>query len=68
MKAVVLNKLGGPEVLRTTDIPKPSQPSADEVIVHLKAAGVNFAETMARRGIYGWYPKKKGFVLGLDGA
>ncbi|MHA2225721.1 MAG: quinone oxidoreductase family protein [Candidatus Hodarchaeales archaeon] len=67
MKAVVLNKLGGPEVLRTIDIPKPSQPDSNEVIIQLKAAGVNFAETMARRGIYGWVPKKKGFILGLEG-
>ncbi|MHA1450472.1 MAG: quinone oxidoreductase family protein [Candidatus Hodarchaeales archaeon] len=68
MKAIVLDKTGGPEVLKVSDIPEPRKPSAGEVLIHLKAAGVNFAETMARRGIYGWVPSKTGFVLGLEGS
>ncbi|MFW9992550.1 MAG: zinc-binding alcohol dehydrogenase family protein [Candidatus Odinarchaeota archaeon] len=68
MKAVFLSKLGGPGVLKTTSIPDPKPVQNDEVLVHLKAAGVNYAETLARRGLYGWTPRKKDFILGLEGA
>ena len=43
MKAVRIEEFGGPEVLRTTDIPTP-EPGDDEVLVELRASGVNRAD------------------------
>lgn len=68
MKAVVLKKLGNPSVLKTSEVPDPSPPSSNEVLIRIKAAGLNFAETLMRRGLYQWVPQKKGFILGMEGA
>jgi NADPH:quinone reductase-like Zn-dependent oxidoreductase len=51
MRAVVITKHGGPEVLRVEERPDP-QPGPDEVAIEVKAAGLNFAEVMARMGLY----------------
>jgi NADPH:quinone reductase len=51
MKAVVVARAGGPEVLEVRDVPEPvAQPG--EVIVRVEAVGVNFADTMSTRGVY----------------
>jgi NADPH2:quinone reductase len=51
MKAVVVTRLGGPEVLEVRDVPDPvAKPG--EVIVRVEAAGVNFADTLSTRGAY----------------
>jgi NADPH:quinone reductase-like Zn-dependent oxidoreductase len=51
VKAVVLTKPGGPEVLQVQDLPDPPV-GPGEVRVATKAAGINFADLMARVGIY----------------
>lgn len=51
MRQIVITKAGGPEVLRLETAPDPV-PSAGEVVVEVKAAGVNFADILARRGQY----------------
>ena len=51
MKAVVVTRLGGPEVLEVRDVPDPSA-KPGEVIVRVEAVGVNFADTMSTRGSY----------------
>ena len=51
MKAVVLTKAGGPEVLQVQERPDPPV-GPGEVRVATKAAGINFADLMARVGIY----------------
>ena len=56
MKAVVITRLGGPEVLEVRDIPGPI-PGAGEELVRIEAAGVNFADTMASSGGYPGIPK-----------
>jgi NADPH:quinone reductase len=56
MKAVVITRLGGPEVLEIRDVPEPT-PSAGEELVRVQAAGVNFADTMAAAGGYPGTPK-----------
>ena len=49
MKAVVVARAGGPEVLEVRDVPDPvAQPG--EVIVRVEAVGVNFADTLSTRG------------------
>lgn len=51
MKAAVVARVGGPEVLEIRDMPDPiAQPG--EVIVRVEAVGVNFADTMSTRGVY----------------
>jgi len=52
MQAIVINKFGGPEQLVLRDIPKP-QPQAGEVLIKVKAFGINRAETYMRRGLWG---------------
>jgi NADPH:quinone reductase-like Zn-dependent oxidoreductase len=48
MKAVVVTRSGGPEVLEVRDMPDP-QPKAGEVIVRVEAVGINFADTLSTR-------------------
>jgi NADPH:quinone reductase-like Zn-dependent oxidoreductase len=52
MKAVVFEEHGGPEVLRYTDIPDP-EPAPHEVLIEVRAAGANFNDIWARRGMPG---------------
>ena len=51
MKAVVITRHGGPEVLRVEDRPEPAV-RPGEVRIAVRAAGINFADLMARSGIY----------------
>jgi NADPH:quinone reductase-like Zn-dependent oxidoreductase len=51
MKAVVLTRTGGPEVLKVQERPDPPV-AAGEIRIAVRAAGVNFADTMARVGFY----------------
>jgi NADPH2:quinone reductase len=56
MKAVRFHELGGPEVLRFEDAPDPS-PGPGEVLIRVRAAGVNFADTMTTEGRYYLRPR-----------
>src|SRR5689334_16398867 len=56
MRAVWLTKAGGPEVLTVRETPDPS-PGRGEVRIRVRAAGLNFAEVMARQGLYSDAPK-----------
>ena len=51
MRAVVIPKAGPPEVLTVEERPDPPV-TAGEVRIAVKAAGINFADTMARAGTY----------------
>ena len=51
MKAAVITRYGGPEVLQVRDVTRP-QPNPGQVLVRVEAAGVNFADIMAARGGY----------------
>ena len=51
MVAVVITRAGPPEVLRVEERPDP-QPGPGQVAIDVRAAGVNFADTMARVGLY----------------
>ena len=51
MKAVVVTRAGGPEVLEVRDVLEPV-PKPGEVVVRVEAVGVNFADTMSTRGVY----------------
>jgi NADPH:quinone reductase-like Zn-dependent oxidoreductase len=56
MRALVTTEKGGPEVLRVEERPDLS-PGPGEVRVAVRAAGVNFADLMARQGLYPDAPK-----------
>ena len=51
MKAIVIQRFGGPEVLKLQEIADP-QPQPGEVLVGVRAAGVNFADVMMAQGGY----------------
>jgi synaptic vesicle membrane protein VAT-1 len=56
MRAIWITKAGGPDVLEVRETPDP-EPAAGEVRIRVKAAGLNFAEVMARQGLYPDAPK-----------
>jgi NADPH:quinone reductase-like Zn-dependent oxidoreductase len=64
MKAVVLTGTGGPEVLQVQERPDPTV-GPGEVRIAVRAAGINFADTMARVGLYPDAPKTP-CVLGYE--
>ena len=51
MRAVVISAHGGPEVLRVEERPDP-EAGPGQVLIEVRAAGINFADLMARAGIY----------------
>src|SRR4051812_44719874 len=51
MRAIWITRAGGPEVLEVREGPDP-EPKKGEVRVRVKAAGLNFADVMARQGLY----------------
>ncbi len=56
MKAVVITKHGGPSVLQVQERPDPAL-GPGEVRIDVAAAGINFADVMARMGLYADAPK-----------
>jgi synaptic vesicle membrane protein VAT-1 len=64
MRAMVVRRYGPPEVFESRQMPDP-QPKAGEVLIRLKAVGVNFADLLQRMGIYPGTPKPP-FVPGLE--
>lgn len=66
MRAITIPKHGGPEVLEVRESPDPT-PKAGEVRVAVRACGLNFAEIMARQGLYPDAPKPP-VVVGYEGS
>ena len=64
MKAIQVQKTGGPEVLTLVDLPVP-KPKPNEAIVKIAASGVNFIDVYFREGRY---PAPLPFVDGQEGA
>lgn len=56
MKAIVITRSGGPEVLEWRDVEAPA-PTPEGAIVNVKAAGMNFADLLTARGGYGGTPQ-----------
>jgi NADPH2:quinone reductase len=51
VKAVVLRETGAPDRLELEEVPDP-EPGAGEIVVRVRAAGVNFADVLVRQGRY----------------
>ncbi len=67
MKAVSIAVPGEPEVLQLATVATPQIQSPKEILVELKAAGVNPIDTkLRRRGTF--YPEQMPAILGCDGA
>src|SRR5262245_45646590 len=56
MRRVWISRIGPPEVLQVREEPDP-EPKRGEVRIRVKAAGINFADLMARMGLYPDAPK-----------
>ncbi len=64
MKAIQVSQVGGPEALTVVDVPAP-KPKADEALVQIKVAGVNFIDVYFREGRY---PATVPFINGQEAA
>jgi len=64
MKFIEASKFGGPEVLTVVEAPTPT-PTEGTLLVEVRAAGVNYADVMARSGFYARVPKAP-FRLGFE--
>jgi len=67
MRAVMIEKLGGPEVLTVAERPAP-EPGPGQAVVRVAAAGVNFMDIYTREGVGGYKPAQFPVVLGGEGA
>src|SRR5213075_3148488 len=66
MRAIRVNEFGGPEVLKLQDVPDP-KPDSGQVLVRVKAAGVNPVDTYIRAGAYAKKPNLP-YTPGTDAA
>ncbi len=65
MKAICVNRYGGPEALELKNIAAISAPGPEKAVVSMRAAGVNFMDIGQRRGSY---PRDLPFVPGVEGS
>jgi NADPH:quinone reductase len=56
MKALMITRFGGPEVLEVQTVPD-AHPGPDQVLINVEAGGLNFADLMAAEGGYAGTPK-----------
>lgn len=65
MKAVVINRFGGPEVLEIEEVPTP-QTGREEVLVHVRSTALNRADLLQRQGRYTAPPGAAQNIAGLE--
>ena len=65
MKAVVITRFGGPEVLEIQNVPAP-QPGPDEVLVRVHGSALNRADLLQRLGRYAAPPGTSENIPGLE--
>jgi NADPH:quinone reductase len=64
MRAIQIERIGGPEVMQVVDVPL-REPGPGEVRVRHSACGINFIDTYYRSGLY---PAQLPVVLGVEAA
>ena len=64
MKAIQITQFGGPEVMEFADVPTLA-PSGNQVLVKLRAAGVNYIDVYQRNGLY---QVPLPYIPGMEGA
>lgn len=67
MKAVLMTNTGEPDVLQLRELPDPDLYGPSDVLVRVRAAGVNPVDTKVRRA-HMYYPGSFPAILGCDGA
>ena len=65
MRAVVITRFGGPEVLEIQDVPTP-QPGPDEILVRVHSTALNRADLLQRSGGYAAPPGAPQNISGLE--
>lgn len=66
MRAWMLVRTGPPQALRFVSVPPP-EPGPGMVAIAVEAIGINYAEVLSRRGLYGWAPKRP-YIPGMEAA
>ncbi|MDM5333705.1 quinone oxidoreductase [Ureibacillus composti] len=66
MKALIFEKFGGPDVLQYKEIPNPIL-KENEILVRMKAIGLNFADIYRRKGNY-HLAGEPPYILGYEGS
>ncbi|HWO17898.1 MAG TPA: NADPH:quinone oxidoreductase family protein [Kofleriaceae bacterium] len=66
MRAVRVHELSGPAALRVDEVPEPA-PATGQVLIEVRAAGVNFPDVLLSRGLYQFKPAPP-FVPGIEAA
>lgn len=65
MKAVVITRFGGPEVLEVREVPKP-EPGPNEILVRVRSTALNRADLLQRQGRYAAPPGAAANIPGLE--
>jgi NADPH2:quinone reductase len=65
MKAIVITRPGGPEVLEMQERPKP-EPGVGQIRVHVRASALNRADLMQRQGNYPVPPGASADISGME--
>src|SRR3954467_5994880 len=65
MKAITITKFGGPEVLQLTEVPT-LVPSKNEVLIQVKASGINRSDILQRQGKYAAPDSTSNEIPGLE--
>ncbi len=66
MKAIIVREFGEPDVMKLEEVPRPT-PGAGQILVRIRSAGVNPADTYTRSGRYAAKPRLP-YTPGSDGA
>jgi putative PIG3 family NAD(P)H quinone oxidoreductase len=64
MKAVYITEFGGPKVLDIREVAEPPPPASSQILVQVRAAGLNRADLLQRRGLY---PPPAGYSPNIPG-
>src|SRR2546423_2038183 len=56
MRQIIITRSGGIDVLKVTERPDPT-PAKGEALIRVRASGINFADILARQGLYPDAPK-----------
>lgn len=66
MRAIVMHRIGGPDVLQAEDVPAPV-PAANQMLIRTEAIGMSYYETAMRAGIFP-FPVPLPAVFGFEAA